>query len=210
MTTIGRLLNRIAEHYWELRLGIYTHGSAAAEYDRNKDAVLYSPIPFRAFFKTMKHVPHDVLGGTFLDYGACKGRALILAARYYNFQSIVGVEISPQLCRIASDNIERARAKNASIICGDAATYVPPPNTTVFFFFNPFVGETMKAVIENMRKSLVDNPRRAAVVVCRPKSFLPAIAGQNWLLELAAGEMLSFKWRVFLTRQESVAQSQAL
>lgn len=52
----------------------------------------------------------DIRGAAevFLDYGSGKGRALIMAAQY-PFRRILGVEFSPQLSLIASQNIEWPR-----------------------------------------------------------------------------------------------------
>ncbi len=196
------LLNRIVERYWELRLGINTRGtSASAQLGPRKDAVEYCPVPYSAFFRAMKHVPDKLLTGTFLDYGAGTGRALVLAALYYNFRRVVGIEISAELCRRAARNLEHVAAEKSEIICCDAATYQPPSDTTVFFLYNPFFGETMKMVVHNLRNSLLENPRCAAIVVCRPVHFIAATAGQDWFTERAAGKMLSsFSWRVFVTR----------
>jgi SAM-dependent methyltransferase len=196
------LLNRILERCWEWRLGINTRGHIETDQlGLRNDAVSYSPIPFRAFFRAMKHVPNEMLSGTFLDYGAGKGRALILAARYYNFRRVVGVEMSAELHREAVRNLKHAGARQAEIICTDAATYQPPCDTTVFFLFNPFFGETMKRVALALHKSLVENPRHAAIVVCNARNFLEATAGQDWLTEKAAGKMpRSLGWRVFITR----------
>jgi tRNA1(Val) A37 N6-methylase TrmN6 len=201
------LLNRILERCWELRLDINTRGNIApAQLGLRDDAIEYSPIPYLAFFKLMKQVPTDLLTGTFLDYGAGKGRALVLAARYYNFRRVVGVEMSGELCRQASRNLEHVAAGQAEIICCDAATYQPPSDTTVFFFFNPFFGETMKVVVHNLRNSLLENPRRAAIVVCNPRYFKASTAGQDWLFEQAAGKMLSsLNWCLFITSRAADA-----
>ncbi len=197
------LLNRILERSWEWHLGINTRGyTARDQLGLRNDGLDYSPVPFRAFFRAMKHVPDELLTGTFLDYGAGKGRALVLAARYYKFRRVVGVEMNVQLCREAAHNLKKhVAAGRAEVICTDAATYQPPCDTTVFFLFNPFLGETMKMVVHNLRESLVESPRHAALVVCNARNFIEATAGQDWFTELAAGKMPpSLSWRVFVTR----------
>jgi predicted RNA methylase len=195
------LLNRIVERCWEWRLGVQTSGIQTLDQCVRDDTNPYIPIPFRTFFRTMKHVPHDLLTGTFLDYGAGKGRALVLAARYYNFRQVVGVEVSPELCRQAASNLKHTTGGRAEIICCDAATYQPPSDTTVFFFYNPFFGETMKMVLRNLRNSLLENPRRAAIIVCRARNFLAHTAAQDWFVERSSGRMLSsLNWYVFVTR----------
>lgn len=199
----SRLLNRILERCWELRLGINTRGYATAdELGLREDGLAYSPIAFRGFFRAMEHVPKNLLTGTFLDYGAGKGRSLVLAARYYKFRRVIGVEMNAELCGQATRNLKRIAARQAEIICGDAATYEPPSDTTVFFLYNPFLGETMKAVVQNVRKSLVASPREAAIVVFNTRNFREATADQSWFTEWAAGKMQSspLNWQVFVTR----------
>jgi SAM-dependent methyltransferase len=199
---LEKLWNRIAERYWEWHLGIQTHGVLRDGLD--SDAVPYTPIAFRAFFRAMKHVPEDLRSGVFLDYGAGRGRALVLAARYYNFRRVIGVELSPELCEQATTNLGQVQARQSKVICCNAANYHPSPDTTVFFFYNPFFGETMNAVIRNLRDSLLENPRRAALVVCGSGSFMAATAGQDWFIEQASGKIMchdSLNWRVFVTRK---------
>lgn len=194
-----RLLNRFAERWWEHLLGINTRGTIKKDALGNRcDAVDYSPVPFRAFFQAMEHVPHQLLTGTFLDYGSGKGRALVLASRRYPFRRVVGVEMNPDLCRRAEHNLKQAGSKPAEVICCDAATYQPPTDTTVFFFYNPFFGETMKRVADNIHQSLLANPREAAIVAYTPVNFLAATVGQSWFEERAIGRIMHAYWRVFV------------
>ena len=202
-----KLLNRIAERWWEHFLGINTRGTTRGDKLGNRsDAIDYSPVPFRAFFRAMEHVPDHLLTGTFLDYGSGKARALVLAARRYPFRRVLGVEMSRELCRQAEHNLKQTGcSKRAEIICCDAATYQPPSDTTVFFFYNPFFGETMKRVAENIHQSLLANPRQAAIVAYTPVNFLAATAGQTWFEEHAVGRVMYAYWRVFVTRMAGCA-----
>src|SRR5437879_215794 len=59
------LLNRIVERCWEWRLGVQTSGIQTLDQCVRDDTNPYIPIPFRTFFRTMKHVPYDLLTGTF-------------------------------------------------------------------------------------------------------------------------------------------------
>lgn len=203
---IEKVVNRIAERWWEYRLGINTRGTIGREQLLTRsDAVEYSPVPFRAFFRAMEHVPDPLLTGTFLDYGSGKGRALVLAARHYRFRRVVGVEMSPELCRHAEHNLKQAGSRQAEVLCCDAATYQPPSDTTVFFFYNPFLGETMNQVADAIHQSLLDHPRQAAIVVYRPANFLAATNGQDWFDEHASGMIMSAYWHVFVTRPGAVS-----
>lgn len=205
---IPTFMNRMAERYWESRLGIQTR--VPDQLGACKDGIPYSPVPFCAFFRAMNQVPKDLLSGTFLDYGAGKGRALVLARRFYNFQQVVGIEISGELCRQAEFNLKHATEGRAEIICCDAATYQPPLDTTVFFFYNPFFGETMKMVLRNLRNSLLENPRRAAIVVCRPCNFIAAADNEDWFVERVSGRVSSLNWSVFVTRPRMNEETNAV
>ena len=193
-----RLIDRVSEKYWEWHFGVDTCGQVPAQQLACRDALQYCPVPFRAFFEMMRHIPPDLLQGTFVDYGAGRGRALVLAASRYPFKRVLGVEISPELCRAALKNLNRIGARHAEVICADAATYDPPATTSVFFFFNPFLGATMEAVVQNLLRSVRNNPRRFAIAVCNPKNIREALIEQDWLRETSTGEISSdIRWTIF-------------
>ena len=48
-------------------------------------------------FRAMEHVPKELFQGSFVDYGAGKGRAFGTRARYYPFRQVLGVEMSSEL-----------------------------------------------------------------------------------------------------------------
>jgi SAM-dependent methyltransferase len=203
-----KLLNRVEERWWEHLLGIHTRGTIRNERLGNRsDAIDYTPVPFRAFFQAMEHVPSQLLTGTFLDYGSGKGRALVLAARRYPFQRVIGVEMNRDLCLQAKHNLKYGVSKPVEIACCDAANYQPPSDTTVFFFYNPFFGETMKRVAGNIHQSLLSNPREVAIVAYTPVNFLAATAGQDWFEERAVGKVMYAYWRVFGTRIDAVSNA---
>jgi hypothetical protein len=96
---------------------------------------------------------------------------------------------------------ERTDATHAEAVCCDAVLYAPSPDTSVFFLFNPFFGETMRRVVQNIRNSLIENPRNAAIVVCNPGNFTEATSGQDWFVERSTGKMVPpLTWSVFIAR----------
>jgi SAM-dependent methyltransferase len=112
----------------------------------------------------------DVSQFTFVDLGAGKGRALLLAARH-GFRKIIGVEFSRELVEIAERNIRAAFSPAApaiSIIEQDAATYELPDDPIVLFMYNPFGPRTMEAVARRTRASLEKNPRPLRVLYLNP------------------------------------------
>ena len=88
---------------------------------------------------------------TFIDYGSGKGRALLIASEF-GVSSIIGVEFSSYLHRIAQENVRKLEARlqrqlNVTLVNQDAALYQPPPGKKVAFFFNPFDSEIMSQVL---------------------------------------------------------------
>lgn len=115
----------------------------------------------------------DFSAFTFVDLGAGKGRALLLAARR-GFKRIVGVEFARQLVDVAQRNIQAAGpavAGRTSIVQHDAGTYELPDEPLVLFMYNPFGGRTMEAVARRTRESLERNPRPLHVVYVVPEQL---------------------------------------
>ena len=80
----------------------------------------------------------------FLDIGAGKGRALLLASQY-PFLRVEGVELNPSLAAIANRNISifvNSLASNSlapiTLHHADATTHPLPPEPTLAFLFHPF------------------------------------------------------------------------
>jgi hypothetical protein len=123
----------------------------------------YEPTPWSSLPKIFKHLRLDFRRFTFIDMGAGKGR-VILTASMLPFRSVIGVEFSPELCRIADNNLRtcrflRRQAGDARIMECDATKFVPPDTPCVFFFLNPFSTRLMKLVINNIYDSYHQNPR---------------------------------------------------
>jgi SAM-dependent methyltransferase len=103
---------------------------------------------------------------SFVDVGAGKGRALLLAAEL-PFRKVVGVELSEELWRIAQSNVAQwsrvARPKaKIRVVLGDAAKFRWPRTPLLVYLYNPFacalvaqVAEKLAAVAESS-SGLVD------------------------------------------------------
>jgi predicted RNA methylase len=109
----------------------------------------------------------------FVDMGSGKGRALLVASEYA-FAKIVGIELSPQLHRIAEENIKRysPASRQCTVFqlhCMNVADYAHGPEPVVLFLFDPFGRETLRSVIANLEASLSAKPREAFVVYIYPQ-----------------------------------------
>lgn len=133
---------------------------------------LYQPTEPEEFKDLMSKVLVDFCEYTFLDLGSGKGRALLLASEY-PFQKIIGVEIQPDLHRIAEENIARfsspeQKCRRISVWCGDARTFVFPPEPLLLYLFNPFPEYVFEKVLANLEESLRSHPRSIYIVYNTP------------------------------------------
>jgi SAM-dependent methyltransferase len=125
----------------------------------------YWPTSRASFDAIMRDVDVPYERTAFVDLGSGKGRVLLMAAEY-PFRSIIGVELSPALHRIAGDNVRRWRtatggAAAIELECMDARDWEPPSGETLIYLFQPFPVETMRAVLDRLAGSLAAGPRPA-------------------------------------------------
>lgn len=147
-------------------------------------ASVYQPVRLHAFSELMRVLKIRHEDFTFVDFGAGKGRAMLLASAY-PFRRIIGIELSPELCRIAAGNFgayknAKQRCKKLEIVCQNATHFVMPPESSVLYFYNPFDESVMGQVIANLQASLIEHPRHVFVVLYNP--VLDDLVGKfDWL-----------------------------
>jgi SAM-dependent methyltransferase len=179
---------RLTEFVYERRFGIRTRGKIlmASLGISDPDAIWYEPTSYPGFFNAMRHV---VAAGGFVDYGCGLGRVLVAAATF-PFAHVTGVEHSPQLARGARANLARARrlvCRNISVVCTNAVDWRVPDDVTVFHFYNPFVQQTLRAVVKDIARSLHEAPRRAWIVFACPWGMEPL---------MRSGELIPPEWQL--------------
>lgn len=111
-------------------------------------------------------------GGSFVDFGSGKGRALIVAASL-GFDTVVGVECSRSLHAAASRNLcqawRRVRLRATyDLFCEDATSFDVPDDSLVWFWFNPFAAEAVERMAERLLASVKRRPRPAYLVYAKP------------------------------------------
>jgi SAM-dependent methyltransferase len=161
-------LTLIEDRLFDWRYGVVTSGlihlaSHAIEGPNVVHAVDYQPTRAR-YFRLMLHEVELPKESVLVDFGAGKGRILLLAAHSGRFRKVVGVEFSPELCRAAQENIaafQRLRASDVEfeIVNADVADYDVRPDHNVFFMYNPFDHVVLEHVLGNIEHSLIERPR---------------------------------------------------
>jgi len=119
-----------------------------------------------AFDKIMANfniTPHDAI----VDFGCGKGGILISLSKY-PFSRITGVEIAPELVEIAESNIRKLKIGNVDIVCSDAAEFKELDEYNYFYFFDPFPCSVMQDVIDNIEKSILEQPRDVIIIYLNP------------------------------------------
>jgi SAM-dependent methyltransferase len=109
---------------------------------------------------------------TFIDIGSGKGRALLIAADY-PFRRILGVELLPELHRVAQDNIGKYKSDSQhcfaiDCVLGDASKFAFPTEPTVLYLFNPLPEPGLVKLIGNLKDSLREHPRPLFVLYHNP------------------------------------------
>ncbi|MFD7027743.1 class I SAM-dependent methyltransferase [Streptomyces sp. NPDC059917] len=139
----------------------------------------YSPTPLRTIRQALAASPLRHEDVSFVDFGSGKGRVLLVAGEL-PFRSVIGVEFSRSLCETSRRNIERfgtdrRRCGSIEVHHGDAARYAVPDDAGFFFLYEPFTGTIARAVLANIRASLLRRPR-GAVLCLVGDDLLPVIA----------------------------------
>lgn len=109
--------------------------------------------------------PQPIEQTVFLDVGAGKGRAMLLASQF-PFLRIEGVELNADLARIANANISlwhNDLQSNAlsplTLHHADATTHPLPPEPTLAFLFHPFELPILRRFLRLVETSISHNPK---------------------------------------------------
>ena len=66
-------------------------------------------------------------------------------------------------------NQKKSNQSEFHFLFNDATTFQIPENTSVFYFFNPFGKDIIQKVIQNIKESLKQNPRKIYCIYLNPK-----------------------------------------
>jgi SAM-dependent methyltransferase len=110
--------------------------------------------------------PHHITDYTFLDIGAGKGRAVLLASEF-PFRQVIGVELNPAMATIARRNAyiwTRTHAADPTssatapiqIVQEDALSTALPNNPTLAFLFHPFEDPVLRLLLRRIETVFAD------------------------------------------------------
>ena len=124
-----------------------------------------APSLFRRLIAQWKQTkpPHALSKYSFIDFGAGKGRAMLLASEF-NFKEVIGVELHPELAKKCRSNIRiwnEAQKKSAPLRLeeADATEFLFPKGPCVAYLFNPFGAPVLRRILKQIEKQFKDRPR---------------------------------------------------
>jgi 16S rRNA G966 N2-methylase RsmD len=179
---------RVTNRYYERRIGVETVGMITMK-DlgfANSEFVEYDPVGYQEIYSALARVPLDKSQSTFLDYGSGKGRAVIAAATL-PFRRIIGIEISDRLLAIAKKNLatmKHRRCNCVDLVLMEATQYAVPTDVNLIYFYNPFTGQILQRVVDNIYASYKQSLREIYIIFFNNDHFEHAIKNQNWITRI--------------------------
>jgi SAM-dependent methyltransferase len=193
---VPQKLNTQVDEDFDRRFGVDTSESSVPSdlcirSTSQKWGVHYVPTPEYLFREMLQCVEVDLRNYVFVDFGAGKGRALLMASEY-PFKRIIGVEYSESLAAIGQKNIRvyespSQQCRKITYLCSDVTGVILPEEPIVLYFYNAFQGKVMNTVIRNIENSLHHHPRDLWIIYYSPwerrkfkRSSTVRIVESNW------------------------------
>jgi SAM-dependent methyltransferase len=109
---------------------------------------------------------------SFVDLGCGKGRAMLVASEF-PFRSVTGVELSPQLAKIARRNIARFRHRYPqraplTIAEANAVTWPLPEGKLVIYLYHSFGEELVSQLVKKLEAALAEGAEHMFFVYLNP------------------------------------------
>jgi SAM-dependent methyltransferase len=159
------------QHPFDREFGVDTSGLVAGRnlpvghpHDRYSTAYYgTSPSIFRGLIRRWRQTPpaFPISRYSFIDIGAGKGRALLMASRL-PFKQVIGVELHPRLVSTARKNIRIWNEANrgrcpVNIVRADALEFAFPQTPCLVYLFHPFAATLLRKVLKHIEESFPDS-----------------------------------------------------
>lgn len=195
---------------FDRKYGVRTSGHielSETSFDPSKldKATSYGPVNAWGLRKllTILNLPKSF---TFADLGCGMGRACIVAAEY-GFAKVTGIELAPELCKIARENVASAlvpgeRKRAIQIIEGDVSDYCDHSNDDVYFMYRAFSLPFLNDVLTKLIQSATDQQRSFVLIYTERLNWpmsrcVTALAGNRHLQKMYEWCMLGQAFFVY-------------
>jgi SAM-dependent methyltransferase len=223
----GQYRSYRAVHPFDERFGVETSGliydlPSGHQHDvYNNGYFAVAPSVFHGVMQAfVERLQLDFSRFTFVDIGSGKGRALLLASDY-PFREVIGVELSPELDRVARANVRRYagatrggthRAPITSLH-GDATEFAWPAGPLILYMWNAFTRPVLEKLFHKLEVALEQESRDLYLIYMHPEleSTLLTLPWLDrvWREEFMMNEEDYEAW-AFPTRAELCAVYQAV
>jgi len=113
--------------------------------------------------------PHPIHSYTFIDFGAGKGRAMLVASEL-PFRKVIGIELNPNLADIAQSNLDHWLDSHVSdptaphlaptyLLQQDALTFELPSTPCLAFLFHPFEAPVLRSLLRRIETRFAKLPK---------------------------------------------------
>jgi hypothetical protein len=170
-------LVKVEDKEFDIRYGVDTGGKLDL-IDMNIKSknwvygTMYQAIDSDNLKQTLRELNLEYQQFTFVDIGAGKGKAIMLASTF-PFKKIIGVEFSEDLYIISKKNLlcfpkKESKCGSIEILCMDALEFDLPNVPLIICVNNPFVRQLMSEFVDKVEKSFQKNPRRIIIIYFNP------------------------------------------
>ena len=174
----------MTEHQWDKRLKIQTAGRDDTNADEHNHP--YEPTPY-CVLERLVESGYITAENTLVDYGSGKGRVSFFLSRATGCKA-VGIEHDEHIWRQAIENLDKNRTQNVTFLLQKAEEY-SCDGADVFYFFNSFTVEILKAVLDRIMDSFYDAPRRMRLIFYYPHDdylsvlLTGSVSDEIWFLD---------------------------
>ncbi len=196
---VGKSVGYQAEHdhAFDRSFGTDTAGKVESkelgylDRERQEQAILYLPSPARVTRWMLDNIGIDHSQYAFVDLGCGKGRVVLCAAQY-PFESVLGVDLSAALTKVADRNVaifpsSLLKCDDIRIQTIDASKIDYPDTNLLLHLYHPFDADVTRAVLRNLEASLASHPRQVRIAYLLYTGAVPAtreaFADFPWLRE---------------------------
>ena len=182
----ARLRERLHDLAGELRYGTRTGARTTAVEFRPDGGIWknYAPIGYRSFEAAMARVAVRPGQDVFVDYGAGRGRVVVLAATR-PFRRVLGIEVRSEFATAARVNLRRAarhlRCPQVEIVEADARDVGVPDDATILHFFDPFAGTTLERILDGLLASHRRHPRTITILYADDHHLAELLPARPWI-----------------------------
>jgi hypothetical protein len=143
----------------------------------------YGPINQDFFREIMRAVPVDLSCYSFVDVGAGKGVALMLASEF-SFHHVIGVELSRELIDIGKRNVACYNKSTGAMIDpvwirADFLTWKIPEEDSLFFFNNPLPKDIALRAVQKIVDDSLKMNTRSIIIYRRPPGKIPRYLAEH-------------------------------